>query len=554
MRPFRALRAAFLAASLAAAASGQELVTRLDERVTGQQTLTVAAPNAASVGVALDGFEISRAKPEQGRSDFRVDFGSAPFPHTLVLTAYGERNQVLGVARHRINAGGRSAYVEILAPYARSDPASGTLALVCAHLPPDASIAGATLSCGERTASLLAVDDARCDGVALAAVVPTEETPYLSARVTLQDGEMLEDTIPLDSYLGFGEELTVRLSRYLVRPVDRDGSTVSGIAENLFQVREDRKELPIKAVASVADAPLDIAIVLDASQSTFGDTAMEQVFVDAVLALLKPDRDRAIVYAISTTPRPLLPDWTSDHARIEKALRTAMRLTPGLTSAYDTLEEVIGRFQSTGGTNLSAGAILYMTDGADSMVARQGERADARRRDEILAYARASGIQVHPIVVSLPVPAHESQCTASARNGLNPAYLDALAQLTGGERTLVTLDANPAPFLREAERYAMEIHKLQQLKTEDAAKTAQKKIACKKFMLKEYERQAALSTDERLSERIRNAIAAAGVSLRTQYVLEVETIADRRPRERRLEFFVQHPLVQAVRAPNATYY
>lgn len=573
MRLKRLLRTAALTALLSAPAAAQELITPLDDVVKGTQELTVMVPRdslATRVEATLDGRKVAQGTIDYGRARLTVDFGSIPFPHELSFTAYDARNQVLGESNRQINAGGRNAYVDILAPYARSNAQEGAAALVCAHVARGSAIASASLQSGESVSPLSPARDARCDGIALAGTLPSIETPYVSARITLENGELVEDTVHLDHYVTpFQSEITVRSFQYLVRPLDKDGKPVAGLTQASFHVSEDRNELPVQAVVPITDAPLDLEIMFDNSVSTVGDSSLENALSESVLALVEP-QDRVRVSTIGTTPRVVLDHWSSDKEEIAAALHYATNITTSPpsngTAAYDALEQAIYRFQSTGVRQGSAGAIIYMTDGTDTVT----KTDRSRREEQLLRYAAASGIQIYSL--SILTPLGISDRGNLQINPVNHTFLDELVSRTGGERTALTLLANPAAFswkiseleqdiLRLPEKYQARMDALmaENLDVSELRERMRKESDLLQLRISLHKTERAhqeviAAKEPSIANRVREAIAMAGAQLRSQYVVSFQTDTSGRPREHRLQITVDDPRVAKVNAPTGAYY
>lgn len=544
---------ALVTALTTSVARGQEVLTPLDDQVTGIEHLTIAAPGATTLQYALDGRAPSTVPVRAGRAHVQVDFGAVPFSHMLTLVALDATGAPMSTRREIINPGGSAAYLEVIEPTPRTQIDQDARAIVCAHLPRGDKVVRADLVRDGTIAPLLVFDDPRCGhGTGLIASIPAAAAPYLEARVTSTQGRSLTTGILLgkDATV-FNDSVTVRELQYLVRPVGRDGMTIPDLAKETFHVAEDRRDLPVRAVRSVRDTPLRVAIVLDASQSTYGDSDLESALVRATLDMLDFSKDKAIVYAIRSAPHPQLTTWSNEEPIVEDALRRVLRLRPSSsTAAFDTLEDVLYQFQSAGEYAGAAGAILYMTDGADSLL--NDPVAEARRRAQVVGYARALGVQVYAFDVQMPHALADLTGLRLKENFVHGAYLDALARATGGERVSLRLAANPTPFLREAERLAMRERDAQAAGDTQAQVAAK---AAKEANLRVYQAHLTLArADTPGARQIADAIRGIGERLREQYVISFEPTVDGKPRERSLRFAVDDPRVVAVRAPNGAYY
>jgi len=575
MRLKHMLRAAAVAALLSVPAAAQELVNVLGPRVTGVRDLAVLVPKdsgAVRIDAYLDGRKVESASVDGTRALLTLDFGAIPFARNLTFSAYDARNQVTGTSTRRINGGGRDASIDIIRPYAQSGAQEGTPALACVHVPEGTDIDHATLESGVNSSPLVVVkDNSRCNGITLAGNLPAVDSPYLSARVMVHNGGMFEKTIQLEHYsAAFGEELTIRMLQYLVRPLDKKGDPVMDLNVSQFHVNEDRKELPIQYASLVRDTPLDLAIVLDRSESTIGDKALEVALKEGALSLFDPARDRVIIYLIGNEPVGLIPKWTNDRAAIEEALATAVdvvRTPPSeTTAAFDTLEQVLYEFQSGGVRPGSAGAILYMTDGWDTVSGRN----TAARQEQLVRYAKASGVQIYPI--SILTPLGVNGLGVLQVNNVGHKFLDDLAMVSGGERTAVTLDANPDAFRYKIERLRTQVQNIDNRLAEMMQHYLELEMDTR-FLKEEYDEkkgrlnaqialhESALPRQEMLaklapplSEHIRTALVHVETRMRTQYVIGFQADATGKPRERRLSFSVDDPRVVIVKAPTGAHY
>jgi hypothetical protein len=146
-------------------------------------------------------------------------------------------------------------------------------------------------------------------------------------------------------------------------------------------VEEDGRRQTLAHFDHNQDTPVSVGIVLDTSGSMRLklDTAMDAV--DRFIRTIHPGDDIFLMGFDSGAY--LLEDFTSDRAKLRKALRYAE--SEGGTALYDALEEAMGKIKS--GAN-SKRAILLITDGQDT--SSQTSFVEVRRRvreSELLVYS-----------------------------------------------------------------------------------------------------------------------------------------------------------------------
>jgi len=177
---------------------------------------------------------------------------------------------------------------------------------------------------------------------------------------------------------------TIRLNTDLVSVdaivTDRDGNRSSAVLKaSDFAVYEDGVRQKISSF-SATDAPFNLVLLLDTSGSARDEIELMRRAARRFLDELRP-RDRVAVIQFNRQVE-LLEDLTSDHAKIEAALRL---LKPGSgTSFYDSLKLAIDEvFKEVEGRK----AIVALTDGVDSFGYTTFEQLlPALERSNILTY------------------------------------------------------------------------------------------------------------------------------------------------------------------------
>jgi Ca-activated chloride channel homolog len=126
-----------------------------------------------------------------------------------------------------------------------------------------------------------------------------------------------------------------------VTVTDTAGKYVTGLTGDDFSVLEDGVRQPLSFFAKDVDVPVDLAIVLDMSDSMRADLPRVREGASGLVRKLRPD-DRGAVFQVSTNARNPQP-FTTDHAALDVAIRTVS--TAGTTALYDGLYIVLKEFE-----------------------------------------------------------------------------------------------------------------------------------------------------------------------------------------------------------------
>lgn len=164
---------------------------------------------------------------------------------------------------------------------------------------------------------------------------------------------------------------------------DRLGRYVSGLKLENFKLYQDRIEQRI-AIFDAAEEPLNVALLLDTSQST--SQVLDDIKKDAASFLkeLRP-QDRALVMSFDYEVH-LLCSLTSDRKALERAIKDARVGERRGTTLRDAVAEVIERqFKRIDGRK----AIILLTDGKDF-----GSRIS---EEELFDEATESGAMIYSV-------------------------------------------------------------------------------------------------------------------------------------------------------------
>lgn len=189
--------------------------------------------------------------------------------------------------------------------------------------------------------------------------------------------------------------------------VIRDGRAVPGLGAGHFEVKDEGLRREVELVAT-GDAPLQVLVVLDASESVGGERVRRLVAAaQALLPDLLPD-DRAGLATFSEEVR-LLADLGSSPTAVRGLLGRVR--TGGGTSLRDAAWVALERARAARGRVL----VLLLTDGADT--------SSWLSEEAVLSLARQSDCLVHVV--------HTGRERAASEPPADP-FLSRLAATTGG--------------------------------------------------------------------------------------------------------------------------
>jgi Ca-activated chloride channel homolog len=206
-----------------------------------------------------------------------------------------------------------------------------------------------------------------------------------------------------------------RLVNVVVNAVDANGSPVSGLTQDDFEVLEDKKLQKISYFEKDSSTPLSIVLSIDASESVLGN---ERLMKDAakkfVRALLR-DQDELDLMDFSDTVREIVP-FTNQKKKIESGLE---RLERGdATALYDAVYLGSDRLATTKVDSGQRRVLVLITDGDDTV--------KGSRYAQALEHAQRAGAMVFSIII-VPIFAD------AGRNTGGEHALIQMAEDTGGK-------------------------------------------------------------------------------------------------------------------------
>jgi Ca-activated chloride channel family protein len=213
---------------------------------------------------------------------------------------------------------------------------------------------------------------------------PPGPADYVRAVAVLADGTTVDDARLLGAE-GASERLAVNLVELFVVATDRrTGAPVTGLGPEAFTIREGRNERPVESFRVADQVPLELAVLIDTSESMWPLMPDTKKAASKFLAETLADGDRAFLVDFATKPR-LVRAATGDLLELLAAFGGLE--AGGATALYDSIVFATTQFDDVPGRR----AVVLLTDGVD-----YGSRFGPRRSIE---QAQAAGAPVY--VVSL---------------------------------------------------------------------------------------------------------------------------------------------------------
>ncbi len=193
---------------------------------------------------------------------------------------------------------------------------------------------------------------------------------------------------------------------------DKHGRYVKNLAKGDFSVLDDSKPAEPRSFHNETDLPLQVGLLVDASNSVRDRFKFEQeAAIEFLNQTVRPKYDRAFVVGFDVTPE-VTQDFTDNTESLSRGVRS---LRPGGgTAMYDALyfacRDKLLKEQQNGPVRR---AIILLTDGDDNMshVTRE-EAIDMAQRAEVIVYTISTNV------------------TGSRRSG--DKVLERIAEATGG--------------------------------------------------------------------------------------------------------------------------
>ncbi len=189
---------------------------------------------------------------------------------------------------------------------------------------------------------------------------------------------------------------TIRSSVNEVRVVftvtDRHGHYIKDLKRDEFRVIDDRKPAEMRSFRAETDLPLQVGLLVDASNSVRDRFKFEQeAAIEFLNAIIRPKNDRAFVVGFDATPE-VTQDFTDSTERLSKGVR--MLRAGGGTAMFDALyfacRDKLLKQEQTGPVRR---AIILLSDGDDNLshVTRE-EAIEMATRAEVIVYTISTNI------------------------------------------------------------------------------------------------------------------------------------------------------------------
>jgi Ca-activated chloride channel homolog len=200
--------------------------------------------------------------------------------------------------------------------------------------------------------------------------------------------------------------------RVVFTVTDRHGRYIKDLKGTDFRVIDDQKPAELRSFRSETDLPLQVGLLVDASNSVRDRFKFEQeAAIEFLNAIIRPKYDKAFVVGFDATP-----EVTQDFTDSTENLSTGVRMlrAGGGTAMYDALyfacRDKLLKQEQTGPVRR---AIILLSDGDDNLshVTRE-EAIEMAERAEVIVYTISTNI--------------------SGMKGKGDKVLERIAEATGG--------------------------------------------------------------------------------------------------------------------------
>jgi len=180
--------------------------------------------------------------------------------------------------------------------------------------------------------------------------------------------------------------------RVVFTVTDKHGRYIKDLKKEDFKVLDDRKPAELRSFYSQTDLPLQVGLLIDASNSVRDRFKFEQeAAIEFLNAVIRPHYDEAFIVGFDVTPE-VTQDWTDNTEKLSVGVR-ALRPGGG-TAMFDALyfacrDKLLKKEQ----TKPVRRAIILLSDGEDnaSHVTRE-EAIDMAQRADAIVYTISTNI------------------------------------------------------------------------------------------------------------------------------------------------------------------
>ncbi len=185
---------------------------------------------------------------------------------------------------------------------------------------------------------------------------------------------------------------TVNEVRVVFTVTDRHGRYIKDLKSNDFKVIDDQKPAELRSFRSETDLPLQVGLLVDASNSVRDRFKFEQdAAIEFLNSIVRPGYDKAFVIGFDATPE-VTQDFTDSTEHLSAGVR--MLRAGGGTAMYDALyfacRDKLLKQEQTGPVRR---AIILLSDGEDNLshVTRE-EAIEMAERAEVIVYTISTNI------------------------------------------------------------------------------------------------------------------------------------------------------------------
>src|SRR6266849_790547 len=216
---------------------------------------------------------------------------------------------------------------------------------------------------------------------------PTPSTPAGQAPAQLENPAKPESDESVATIVHVVNEV-----RVVFTVTDRHGHYIKDLKRDNFRVIDDQKPAEMRSFRSETDLPLQVGLLVDASNSVRDRFKFEQeAAIEFLNSIIRPRYDKAFVVGFDATPE-VTQDFTDNTEGLSAGVR--MLRAGGGTAMYDALyfacrdkllkQEQIGPVRR---------AIILLSDGEDNLshVTRE-EAIDMAARAEVIVYTISTNI------------------------------------------------------------------------------------------------------------------------------------------------------------------
>src|SRR5271156_5288500 len=180
--------------------------------------------------------------------------------------------------------------------------------------------------------------------------------------------------------------------RVVFTVTDRHGRYIKGLPEGDFRVIDDQKPAELRSFRSETDLPLQVGLLVDASNSVRDRFKFEQeAAIEFLNAIIRPKYDEAFVVGFDATPE-VTQDFTDNTENLSTGVR--MLRAGGGTAMFDALyfacRDKLLKHEQAGSVRR---AIILLSDGEDNLshVTRE-EAIEMAQRADVIVYTISTNL------------------------------------------------------------------------------------------------------------------------------------------------------------------